>query len=108
MGIVGLLQFLKPVLTQIHISSLAGKIVAVDALVWLHKGVYTCGTDVALGKPPNSRTPNGQREYGYVAYCRARIAQLRAAGLFPVLVFDGASLQAKELTEARRAEYVLA
>lgn len=51
MGISGLLPALKSIQIQKHLSELAGQTVAVDAYVWLHKGIFTCATELATGKP---------------------------------------------------------
>ena len=40
MGIDGLLQLLKPLMQQEHLSSFRGKTVGIDAFPWLYKGVY--------------------------------------------------------------------
>ena len=50
MGISGLLPLLKSIHKNKHLSEFAGKTVAVDAYVWLHKGVYACAPEVATGK----------------------------------------------------------
>ena len=50
MGITGLLPLLKSIHKNKHLSEFAGKTVAVDAYVWLHKGVYACAPEVATGK----------------------------------------------------------
>lgn len=51
MGIGGLLPLLKSIQVQQHLSEFSGKTVAVDAYVWLHRGVFTCATELATGKP---------------------------------------------------------
>jgi len=51
MGISGLLPLLKSVQKPIHLSELAGKSIAVDAYVWLHRGAYMCAADIVTGKP---------------------------------------------------------
>ena len=51
MGIGGLLPLLKSIQVQQHLSDFGGKTVAVDAYVWLHRGVFTCATELATGKP---------------------------------------------------------
>lgn len=51
MGISGLLPLLRSIQTQKHLSDLAGKTLAVDAYVWLHKGAYGCATELVTGKP---------------------------------------------------------
>lgn len=50
MGISGLIPLLKPIHKNKHLSEFAGKRVAVDAYVWLHKGVYACAPEVATGR----------------------------------------------------------
>jgi exonuclease 1 len=50
MGISGLLPLLKPIQVQKHLSEYAGQTLAVDAYVWLHRGVYSCATELATGK----------------------------------------------------------
>jgi len=48
MGITGLLPFLKGIQKDIHISSFKGMKVGVDAYCWLHKGVYSCSTQIVM------------------------------------------------------------
>lgn len=50
MGISGLLPLLKPIQVNKHLSDFAGQTLAVDAYVWLHRGVYACATELATGK----------------------------------------------------------
>lgn len=68
MGISGLLPLLKSIHKNKHLSEFAGKTVAVDAYVWLHKGVYACAPEVATGKRttkyvvlPSHRIPTNSR-----------------------------------------------
>ena len=51
MGISGLLPLLKSVQKPTHLSELAGKTIAVDAYVWLHRGAYSCATELVTGVP---------------------------------------------------------
>ena len=51
MGIQGLLPFIKPCLSNTHIGDYAGKRVAVDAYVWLHRGVLTCASELCQNIP---------------------------------------------------------
>ncbi len=51
MGIAGLLPSLKSIQKTKHLSEFKGQTIAVDAYVWLHKGVYACATELATGKP---------------------------------------------------------
>lgn len=41
---------LKSIQVTTHLSTYAGETLAVDAYVWLHRGVYACATDLATGK----------------------------------------------------------
>jgi exonuclease-1 len=50
MGIAGLLPALKSIQKTKHLSEFKGQTIAVDAYVWLHKGVYSCATELATGK----------------------------------------------------------
>ena len=50
MGIQGLLPFLKSIQNQRHLSELSGQTLAVDGYCWLHRGTYTCSTELATGK----------------------------------------------------------
>lgn len=56
MGIPGLLQLLKPVMTDVHVKRMAGKRVAIDAYVWLHKGTFSCALELAQGKHTDNYT----------------------------------------------------
>ena len=50
MGIQGLIPFLKSIHKQRHLSELSGQTLAVDGYGWLHRGTYTCSTELATGK----------------------------------------------------------
>ncbi len=47
MGISGLHTELKPFKRRVHVRSHAGKTLVADAYSWLHKGVYSCASQVA-------------------------------------------------------------
>ncbi|KAJ7800391.1 exodeoxyribonuclease 1 [Mycena olivaceomarginata] len=100
MGISGLLPALKSISTQKHLSEFAGQTIAVDAYVWLHRGVFTCATELATGKDTHK----------YVDYAMHRVRLLRHHKIEPYIVFDGGPLPAKKGTEvdrqARRAEHL--
>jgi exonuclease-1 len=51
MGIKNLLQILKPIVQPVHLSHFAGKTIAIDAYVILHRATYGCATELCLGKP---------------------------------------------------------
>ncbi|KAJ3993391.1 PIN domain-like protein [Lentinula boryana] len=92
MGIQGLLSALKSIQTTKHLSEFSGQTIAVDAYVWLHKGVFTCATELATGKPTIK----------YVNYAMEKVRLLRHHGIKPYIVFDGGPLPAKKGTEVER------
>ena len=96
MGISGLLPLLKGGCTKkADIGSCyRGQTVGVDASTWLHRGAYGCARELALGKDCDS----------YVRYFMRLIAMLKHNGIKPYVVFDGAPLPAKALTNRRRRE----
>lgn len=95
MGINGLLPLLKSVTEKVHLESMRGQCVAVDAYSWLHKGVFTCAVDLY-------HNPEGTN--GHIEYCVARVKQLLHHGIRPIIVFDGAPLPSKASKEVERAE----
>ncbi|KAI9228580.1 MAG: PIN domain-like protein, partial [Piptocephalis tieghemiana] len=94
MGISGLLPVLKSIQEKVHVSAYSGSRVAVDAYVWLHRGVLGCATDLALGRDTKR----------YVSYCMELVGMLQHHGVKPVMVFDGGHLPAKASTEQERYE----
>ncbi|KAK9459394.1 PIN domain-like protein [Lipomyces oligophaga] len=93
MGISGLLPLLKSIHKPCHISEFAGQVVAVDAYVWLHRGIISCATDLALGRPTSR----------YVDYAMRRVKLLQGYGVKPYMVFDGGNLPSKRGVEVDRA-----
>lgn len=73
-------------------SKYKGKVLGVDAYVWLHRGAYGCAEALALGRPTTK----------YVEYAMAHIHMLRHHGITPYVVFDGDRLPAKAKTEEDR------
>ncbi|EIW78627.1 PIN domain-like protein [Coniophora puteana RWD-64-598 SS2] len=94
MGISGLLPLLKSIQVQKHLSEFEGQTLAVDAYVWLHRGVYTCATELATGKRTNK----------YVDYAMSRVRLLKHHKIQPYIVFDGGPLPAKRGTESERKQ----
>ncbi|KAH9478566.1 Exodeoxyribonuclease 1 [Psilocybe cubensis] len=92
MGISGLLPALKSIQVTRHLSEYSGKTVAVDAYVWLHRGVYSCAIELATGKATNK----------YVDYAMHRVRMLQHYKIIPYIVFDGGPLPAKKGTESER------
>lgn len=58
MGIQGLLPLLRSIQVTTHIKEYAGKVVGVDAYVWLHRGAFACAYDLALGNPTTKYFPS--------------------------------------------------
>ncbi|CAK5274848.1 unnamed protein product [Mycena citricolor] len=100
MGISGLLPALKSISETKHLSEFAGQTLAVDGYVWLHRGIFTCATELATGVDTHK----------YVDYAMHRVRLLRHHKIEPYLVFDGGPLPAKKGTEVdrhkRRAEHL--
>lgn len=92
MGIKGLLQVIKPLLKSCHISDLRGKRVAIDGYCWLHKSVYGCCVEIC----------NGERSQTWINYCLSFLDVLLRNGVLVTMVFDGANLPMKALTENDR------
>ena len=75
-------------------SEFRGKRVAVDGYGWLHKGAYTCSTDLCLKRPTDK----------FVTFFLHRLQVLINHGLVPTIVFDGGQLPMKrEENESRRS-----
>lgn len=48
MGITGLLPLLKTIQKNVHVSALKGTTAGVDAYCWLHRGAYSCATQIVM------------------------------------------------------------
>ena len=92
MGIQGLLSNLSNVMTPSHISNFRNKRIAVDGYSWLHKGIYGCSMDLALGK----------ENYSWIKYCLRFIDMMLSFHISITMVFDGANLPSKMVTEIDR------
>jgi len=76
MGIVGMLPLLKAAATPAHVSNYRGQRVAVDAYAWLHRGAYSCATELAVGKPAD----------GYALSTPSTSVMMHANGPAPLFV----------------------
>ncbi|KAK3834998.1 MAG: PIN domain-like protein [Linnemannia gamsii] len=92
MGIQGLLPLLKSIEKQVHLRDYAGKTLAVDGYVWLHKGAFSCAQELCLGQPTNK----------YISYFMRKIEMFKFFGVKPYVVFDGGYLPSKASTEQER------
>ena len=92
MGIQGLWPCLKDLTRSGHIRDYAGKRIAVDTYVWLHKAVYGCCLELATGKETRL----------WIDYCLELIDLFLAFNIELYLIFDGCSLPAKRKEEDER------
>ncbi|CAO1315272.1 unnamed protein product [Diamesa serratosioi] len=95
MGIKGLIPFVEKATSQINISELRGKVVAIDSYCWLHKGAYACAEQLVQGN---------KNERRHIDYCLKYINMLLSFNIKPILVFDGRNVPAKAETESKRRE----
>ena len=93
MGITGLLPLLALVTRDSNVSSYRNKTVAIDGYAWLHKAVYGCCIELATGLESDK----------WITYCLNLIDMLLRNGITVHMVFDGANLPSKQITETLRA-----
>jgi 5'-3' exonuclease len=94
MGVKGLWRLLLPIGRRISIESLEGKILAVDASIWLTQFVK------AMRDPETGRVQPAAHLIGFIR----RLCKLRYQGIRPVFVFDGATpeIKSRELRARRK------
>ena len=101
MGVKGLWRLLLPIGRRISIETLEGKILAVDASIWLTQFLK------AMRDP---ETGNVRPAAHLIGFFR-RLCKLRFQGIRPVFVFDGATpeIKQRELRERRkrREQFIL-
>ena len=51
MGIKNLLPQLEGIMRDCHLKDFAGQRAAIDAYVWIHRGILAVTTELALGRP---------------------------------------------------------
>ena len=112
MGVKGLLPTLQSITKCVSLSSYRGLTVAVDAMSWLHKGVFACDVK-ALAKHQRSDdnyndVANNQASYielKCIQYTinKAEILQAKF-GIQVILVIDGDSLPSKKEENISRRE----
>ena len=94
MGIQGLLGYVGSASQETHISAFAGKTLAVDAYCWLHRGAFSCATELVLGQPTDA----------FLGFAMKMVRLLQKHGVTPLFVFDGTPLPAKARTQEGRSE----
>ena len=94
MGVKGLWRLLLPVGRRISIETLEGKVLAIDASIWLTQFLK------AMRDPETGRSTPAAHLIGF---CK-RLAKLRFHGIRPVLVFDGPTpaIKLRELRQRRQ------
>jgi exonuclease 1 len=85
MGIQGLLPKLKSIVEKKNIKEYSNKKVAIDAYVWLHRGVLSCCQELVQQIPTDK----------YLTYCVHMVKMLIFHKVTPVLVFGIISLSLK-------------
>ena len=107
MGVKGLLPCLQSITRTVSLDRYRGLTVAVDAMSWLHKGVFCCDVK-ALAK--SQRSDDGSEnltavELKCIKYTinKAEILQ-NQFGMEVILVIDGDSLPSKKEENAQRRE----
>ncbi|CAO3623325.1 unnamed protein product [Cunninghamella blakesleeana] len=94
MGISGLLPLTRSIQKQIHIKDYAGKRVAIDGNVWLHRGAFICAKELILGDPTTT----------YINYFMQQINMLLHYKVEPIVIFDGSPLPIKNVTKIQREQ----
>ena len=94
MGVRGLWRLLLPIGRRISIEVLEGKIIAIDASIWLTQFLK------AMRDPDTGSVKPAAHLIGFFR----RLAKLRFHGIRPVLVFDGPTpiIKLRELAQRRK------
>ena len=94
MGVKGLWRLLMPIGRRISIETLEGKILAIDASIWLTQFLK------AMRDPDTGQVRPAAHLIGFIR----RLCKLRYQGIRPVLVFDGATpeIKQREIRDRRR------
>ncbi|KAI9217210.1 PIN domain-like protein [Blastocladiella britannica] len=96
MGIQGLLPLLDRATVRTPLSAYAGKALAVDGNIWLHRAAYACAAAA-------DSDINASSSLFPVRYFHKRITKLWELGIRLYFVFDGAPLPAKNPTSQARS-----
>lgn len=111
MGVKGLLPCLQSITRSVSLERYRGLTVAVDAMSWLHKGVFACDVK-SLAKSQRGQSESSSSKSTSSADMKCITFTMRKAenlrtnfGMEVILVIDGDSLPCKtEENEKRRAE----
>jgi 5'-3' exonuclease/ubiquitin/predicted RNA-binding Zn-ribbon protein involved in translation (DUF1610 family) len=96
-GIKQLLAFLRPVWEEISLTTFRGQRIAVDAMMFIHRGMLRCAVDLAHDRPTLDFT--APTSY-FIRLIRDSI------GAEPVFVLDGRDPVIKSPTRAKRQEAI--
>lgn len=107
MGVKGLLPCLQSITRSVSLERYRGLTVAVDAMSWLHKGVFACDVK-ALAKSQRDASENESAtssEVKCINYTINKAETLQVEfGIGVILVIDGDSLPSKKEENAQRRE----
>ncbi|KEG01621.1 exonuclease I, putative [Plasmodium vinckei vinckei] len=96
MGISNLLQFLKPIIKNTHISKYENGVVGVDIMCWIHRGLISCAFDIV--------TDNHNENY--LSFIEKMLETIHQYNIKVIFVFDGEELPEKKkenlIRKARR------
>lgn len=92
MGVQNLLPLLSPISKQVHLSDFAGKRIAIDGFVWLHRASFRCPKDL-VNDPGTDKT---------LPYLMNLLQKVISCGITPIVVFDGQQLPQKLNTNKKR------
>ncbi|KAL7466777.1 hypothetical protein ACHAXS_007063 [Conticribra weissflogii] len=106
MGVKGLLPCLQSITRAVPLERYRGLAAAVDAMSWLHKGIFACNVKTLAKSQRSNSTSTSSEELNCVNYAIKKAETLQQKfGLEILLVIDGDSLPSKkEENEQRRAE----
>ena len=106
MGVKGLLPCLQSITRSVSLENYRGLTVAVDAMSWLHKGVFACDVKALAKSQRSSAARCGSAEMKCVQYAINKAQMLQSKfGMEILFVIDGDALPSKkEENSQRRAE----
>ncbi|SBT70500.1 exonuclease I, putative [Plasmodium malariae] len=86
MGISNLLQFLKPIVKNSHISKYKNEVIGVDVMCWIHRGLISCAYDIATDNFNDS----------YLNFIDKMLEVINHYNIKILFVFDGEELPEKK------------
>ncbi|KAL3758215.1 hypothetical protein ACHAWU_004853 [Discostella pseudostelligera] len=106
MGVKGLLPCLKSITRSVPLERYRGLTVAVDAMSWLHKGVFACDVKALATSQRNAESDRSvASELKCIQYTVHKVEILRVKfGINVILVIDGDALPSKKAENEQRRE----